>query len=160
MWESWWPDPGRTSLGWWLVAIHVTIVLLVGGGICWSASRMLHTLADQQGKARVQLAATIAREDLRRMGEDAQAAAQALAERPTLTRLLAEGQSDALSPFLLRSCQAAGMDACAVLSGRSVVAVAGPALDWQQVATASAEQGATFLALPATERVPLLGTVG
>jgi signal transduction histidine kinase len=156
-WRSLRPDPERTSLSWWLVAIHLALVLLVAGGLTLSARGVLHDLADQQGKARVQLAATIARESLRRMGEDAQAAAQALTERPTLTRLLAEGQSEALSPLLLRSCQAAGLDACAVLSGRSVLAVAGPALDWQQVATASAEQGATFLALPATERVPLLG---
>src|SRR5437016_1412749 len=33
------------------------------------------------------------------MGEDALAAARALAERPTLQRLTAEGQSDALPPF-------------------------------------------------------------
>jgi signal transduction histidine kinase/HAMP domain-containing protein len=156
-WRSLWPNPARTSLSWWLVAIHLTLVLLVAGGLTLSAHGVLQDLADQQGKARVQLAATIAREDLRRMGEDAQAAARALADRPTLTRLLAEGQSESLSPLLLRSCQASGMDGCAVLSGKSVVAVAGPAIDWQQVATASAEQGATFLALPATERIPLLG---
>jgi signal transduction histidine kinase/HAMP domain-containing protein len=44
-----------------------------------------------------------------------------------------------------------------VLSGKSVIAVSGPALDWQKILTASAEQTATFMALPATERVPLLG---
>jgi len=157
LWSSLWPDPGRTSLTWWLVAIHLALVLLVAGGITWSASRILRDMADLQGKARVQLAATSARENLRRMGEDAHAAAQALAERPTLQRLLAQGQREALPPFLGRSCEAADMDACAVLSGKSVVAVSGPALDWEQVVTASAEQGATFLALPTTERVPLLG---
>src|SRR6202035_4375533 len=94
---------------------------------------------------------------LRRMGEDALATARALADSPTLLRLTAEGQSDALPPFLRRSCEAAGVDACAVLSGNSVVAVSGPALDWQKILTASAEQTATFMALPATGRVPLLG---
>jgi signal transduction histidine kinase len=157
LWSSLWPDPARTSLTWWLVAINLTLVLLVGGGITWSAGRMLHDLADEQGKARVQLAATTAREDLRRLGEDAHAAARALADRPTLQRLVAEGQSEALPPFLRRSCEAAGVDACAVLSGKTVIAVSGPALDWQQVVTAAAEQGATFMALPVTERVPLLG---
>jgi len=160
--ESLWPDPARTSLTWWLAAIHVALVLLVAGGITWSASRMLRELADAQGKARVQLAATSAREELRRMGEDAHAAAQALAERPTLQRLLAEGRSESLSPLLRRSCEAAGVDACAVLSGKTVVALSGPALDWQQVVTAASEQGATFMALPALpatehEQVPLLG---
>jgi signal transduction histidine kinase len=157
LWESLWPDPARTSLTWWLVAIHLTLVLLVAGGITWSASRMLRELADAQGKARVQLAATSAREELRRMGEDAHAAAQALAERPTLQRLLAEGRSEALSPLLRRACEAAGVDACAVLSGKTVVGLSGPALDWQQVVTAASEQGGTFMALPSTERVPLLG---
>ena len=156
-WSSLWPDPARTSLGWWLVVIHLGLVLLVGGGISWYASGMLRDLADEQGKARVQLAATTAREDLRRMGEDALATARALADSPTLQRLTAEGQSDALPPFLRRSCEAAGVDACAVLSGKSVVAVSGPALDWQKILTASREQTATFMALPATERVPLLG---
>src|SRR5438552_12893984 len=57
LWSSLWPDPATTSLGWWLVAIHLGLVLLVGGGISWYASGMLRDLADQQGKARVQLAA-------------------------------------------------------------------------------------------------------
>jgi len=157
LWSSLWPDASSTSLTWWLVAINLTLVLLVGGGITWSASRMLHELADDQGKARVQLAATTAREDLRRMGEDAHAAARALADRPTLQRLLAEGQREALPPFLRRACEAAEVDACAVLSGQTVIAVSGPALDWQQLVTAATEQGATFMALPVTERVPLVG---
>jgi len=157
LWRALWPDPARTSLSWWLVAIHLALVLAVAGGLTFTASRMLHDLADQQGKARVQLAATTAREDLRRMGEDAHAAARALADRPTLQRLLAEGQSEALPPFLLRSCESAEMDGCAVLNGKTVIAVAGPALDWQQIVTASAEQGSTFMALPSTGRVPLLG---
>ena len=155
--ESLWPDPARTSLTWWLAAIHLTLVLLVAGGITWSASRMLRELADAQGKARVQLAATSAREELRRMGEDAHAGAQALAERPTLQRLLAEGRSEALAPLLRRACEAASVDACAVLSGKTVVALSDPALDWQEVVTAASEQGGTFMALPSTERVPLLG---
>src|SRR5207302_10779254 len=86
-----WPDPASTSLGWWLVAIHLLLVLVVAGGISWYARGMLRDLADEQAKARVQLAATTAREDLRRMGEDALAAARALVERPTLLRLTAEG---------------------------------------------------------------------
>ncbi|HEX4388287.1 MAG TPA: ATP-binding protein [Steroidobacteraceae bacterium] len=151
------PDPAHTSLSGWLIAIEVAIVLLVGGGISWYASGMLHDLADEQGKARVQLAATTAREDLRRLAEDALATAHALADRPTLQRLLAEGQNEALPPYLRHWCEAGGIDACAVLSGKTVVAVYGPALDWQQIVTAGAEQGGSFMALPTTEHVPLFG---
>jgi signal transduction histidine kinase len=152
-----WPDPGKTSLGWWLVAIHVAIVLLVGGGISYSAIRMLRDLADDQGKARVQLAGAMAREDLRRMGEDALTAARGLAERPTLQRLLTQGRTDAIPPILRRFCESGGMDACAVFSGTQLSAQSGPALDWEAIATASTEQGPTFLALPANVRVPVLG---
>src|ERR1700733_1439467 len=141
LWRALWPDPARTSLSWWLVAIHLALVLAVAGGLTFTASRMLHDLADQQGKARVQLAATTAREDLRRMGEDAHAAARALADRPTLQRLLAQGQQDAVSPLLLRSCAAASVDACAVLSDKTVIAVAGPAVDWQAAVPPPPGQG-------------------
>jgi hypothetical protein len=150
-------DPAKTSLGWWMVAIHVAIVLLVGGGISYSAIGMLHDLANDQGKSRVQLAGAMAREDLRRMGEDALTAARALAERPTLQRLLSEGRSDAISPLLRRSCEAGGIDACALFTGTQLIAQSGPALDWDGIITAATEQGATFLALPANVRVPVLG---
>src|SRR6202012_2785837 len=153
------PDPAKTSLGWWMVAIHLAIVLLVGGGISYSAIRMLHDLADDQGKARVQLAGAMAREDLRRMGEDALTAARALAERPTLQRLLAEGRSDAISPLLRRSCEAAQIDACALYGGTQLIAQSGPALDWDGIVTSSTEQGATYLSLPANIRTPVLGAV-
>jgi signal transduction histidine kinase/HAMP domain-containing protein len=156
-WRNPWPDPSRASLTWWLAAINVAIVLIVGGGITWSASHRLRDLGDGQGKARALLAATTAREDLRRFADEALVTARTLAERPTLQRLLAEGQNDALPPVLKAACTAGGMDACAVLSGDSVIAVAGPALDWRQIVTAASEQGATFMALPAIERVPVLG---
>jgi signal transduction histidine kinase len=157
LWNSLRPDPAKTSLGWWLVAIHVASVLIVGGGISYSAIGMLHDLADEQGKARVQLAGAMAREDLRRVGEDALTAARVLAERPTLQRLLSEGRSDAIPPLLRRSCEAGGVDACAVFAGTQLVAQSGPALDWDGIVTASSEQGATFLALPANVRMPVLG---
>jgi signal transduction histidine kinase/HAMP domain-containing protein len=140
-----------------LVAIHVAIVLLVGGGISYSAARMLHDLSDEQGKSRVQLAGAMAREDLRRSVEDALAAARALADRPTLQRLLSEGRTDALAPLLRRSCEVSGIDACAVYSGTQLIAQSGPALDWNSIVTSSTEQGPSFLSLPANVRVPVLG---
>ena len=156
--KTWlWPDPAHASLSWWLVTIELLLVLLVAGGISWTASRMLRGLADEHGKARVQLAASLAREELHRIGADARAAAQALGERPTLQRLLAQSASDALPPVLRRACDASGMDGCAVMSGKSVIVTSLPALDWAALVTAADEQGATFLVLPATERVPLLG---
>jgi signal transduction histidine kinase len=157
VWARLRPDPAKTSLGWWMVAIHVAIVLLVGGGISYSAIRMLHDLADDQGKSRVQLAGAMAREDLRRSAEDALTSARALAERPTLQRLLAEGRTDAIAPLLRRSCETGGVDACALFTGAQLIAQSGPALDWNGIVTSSTEQGATFLSLPANVRIPVLG---
>ena len=152
-----WPEPGKTSLGWWLVVIHVVIVLVMGGGITYSAYGMLRDLADEQGKSRVQLAGAMVREDLRRMVEDAGTAARVLADQPTLQRLFSQGRTDAIPPILRRACETSGMDACALFSGTQLTTQSGPTLDWQGIVTDSTEQGATFMALPSNMRVPVLG---
>jgi len=152
-------DPARTSLGWWLAASQVAVVLIVAGGISWYAIGNLHDLADAQGEARVALAGAMAREDLRRTLEDAQTAASVLADRPTLARLLAEGPPEALVPFLRRFCQVDAIDACAVFDGSNLVAQTGPAIPWNALVAASAEQGASFLAVPSEAPAPLLGAV-
>ena len=74
-------DTSRASLGVWIAAINVAIVLLLVGGISISAIGSLRDLADQQGKSRVQLAGAMAREDLRRYSEDALTHAKTVAER-------------------------------------------------------------------------------
>lgn len=152
-----WPDPTHTSLGWWMVAVHVVLVLLVAVGLSATAIGMLRALADQQGKARVLLAGATAHEDLRRMTEDALSSARVLAQRPTLRRLLDEHQDEAVVPFLRRFCDTSQLDACAVFSGATLLAATGPALDWQGIRSESAEQGPTFLALPSNMHLPAFG---
>jgi signal transduction histidine kinase len=151
-----------TSLGWSLAAINVVIAALLVGGIAFSAVGMLRDLADEQGKARALLAGAIAREDLRRVGEDALATARVLADRPVLQRLLSSGSAsggNALAQFLRRFCETGGMDACAVFRGDQLVAQGGVAIPWNEIEIASAEQGESFLAAPATVAYPLLGAV-
>ena len=150
-------DPAKTSLGWWLAAINVAIVILVVGGISFSAIGMLRDLADQQGKARVQLGGAMAREDLRRMGEDAVTAVHVLADRPTLQRLVAEENPEAVALFLRRFCQAEAISACAVFQGTALLAQAGATLPWNEIVTASAEQGESFLAIPTGSAAAVLG---
>src|SRR5215469_5854918 len=152
-----WPDPANTSLGWWMVAVHVVLVLLVGVGLSAAAIGMLRGLANAQGKARVLLEGATAREDVRRMTEDALTSARVLAQRPTLQRLLVEHQDQAIAPFLRRFCDTSRLDACAVFAGTTLVASTGPALDWQGIKAESAEQGPTFLASPANMRLAALG---
>jgi signal transduction histidine kinase len=152
-------DPAKAGLAWSLAAINVAIVVLVVGGISISAVGMLRDLADEQGKARVQLAGAIAREELRRLGEDALTSARVLAERPALQRLLAENRIDAVPPLLRRFCETGGVDACAVFDGNQLVAQAGATILWSDIVTASAEQGESFLAVPATAPAPVVGAV-
>ena len=152
-----WPDPANTSLGWWMVAVIVLLVLLVGIGLSATAIGMLRVLADEQGKARVLLADATAHEDVRRMMDDALNSARVLAQRPTLQRLLDEHQNDAIAPFLQQFCNTARLDACAVFSNTALVAATGPALDWQGIKAEAAEQGPTFLALPTTLREAAFG---
>jgi signal transduction histidine kinase len=152
-----WPDPANTTLGWWMVAVHVILVLLVGVGLSATAIGMLRGLADQQGKARVLLAGATAREDVRRMTEDALNSARVLAQRPTLQRLLDQHQNDAIAPFLRRFCDTSQLDACAIFSGATLLAATGPTLDWQGIRSESAEQGPTFLALPSNVRLAAFG---
>src|SRR5262245_17044337 len=152
-------DPRKMGLAWTLAAINFGTVILVVAGISWFAVAMLRDLADEQGKARVQLAGAIAREDLRRMGEDALSAARILAERPALVRLLAEHRTDAIPPLLKRFCETDTIDACAVFEGDTLVAQSGPAIPWSDVVTAESEQGERFLAVPETLQYPILGAV-
>ena len=152
-----WPDPADTSLGWWMVAVHVLLVLVVGIGLSATAIGMLRGLADQQGKARVLLAGATAREEVRRLTEDALTSARVLAQRPTLQRLLDQHQHDAIAPFLGRFCDTSQLDACAIFSGQTVLAMTGPELDWQGIRSESAEQGPTFLALPSNIRLAAFG---
>ena len=69
----------RNSLGWWLAASNVAIVLLVAAGISYFAIDMLRDLADSQQKVRVQLAGANSRAEITRMAEDTLTHARVLA---------------------------------------------------------------------------------
>ncbi|HEY4368522.1 MAG TPA: ATP-binding protein [Steroidobacteraceae bacterium] len=150
-------DTSRASLGVWLALINVAIVLLVVGGISISAIGSLRTLADQQGQSRALLAGALAREDLRRFSEDALTHAKGVAERPTFQRLLADRREATIGPYLRRSCNTDTITACAVFEGGMLVAQAGVALPWTDIAAASTEQGERFLAVPEGTLYPILG---
>ncbi|HET9861888.1 MAG TPA: ATP-binding protein [Steroidobacteraceae bacterium] len=149
----------RNSLGWWLAASNVLIVLLVAAGIAYFAIDMLRGLADSQQKVRVQLAGANSRAEITRMAEDTLTHARVLAERPPLRRLIGEPGRQGLAPFLRRSCETNGLDACAVFDGAQVVAATGPDLPWPQLYTVAAEQGERFMAAPPGTEYSVIGAV-
>jgi signal transduction histidine kinase len=150
-------DTSRASLGAWIAVINVAIVLLVVGGISISAIGSLRDLANQQGESRVQLAGAMAREDLRRFGEDALTQAKSVGERQTLQRLMADRRPATIGPYLRRSCNSETITSCAAFEGGVLVAQAGVELPWQEIATSAAEQGERFLAVPTTGRYAVFG---
>ncbi len=149
----------RNSLGWWLAASNVAIVLLVAAGISYYAIDMLRGLADSQQKIRVQLAGANARQEITRMAEDTLTYARVLAERPPLGRLLAEPGRVGLVPFLRRFCETSGLEACAVFDGAQVVASSGKTLPWPAIFTVSQEQGERFMAVPTGTQFSVIGAV-
>jgi hypothetical protein len=123
-----------------------------------SAVGLLRKQAEQQALARVQLAGVAAREELRRVGEDSVTAARGLASRPGLQRLIREGDREQLELFLRRSCEVAGMTACAVtVGGSTVLGASGPKLDWTGLLDAISEQGQHFMFAPAAAPDGLIG---
>jgi signal transduction histidine kinase len=149
----------RNSLGWWLAASNVAIVLLVAAGISYFAIDMLRGLADSQQKVRVQLAGANARQEITRMAEDTLTYARVLAERPPLARLLGEPGREGLVPFLRRFCETSELDACVVMDGAQVVASSGKDLPWPSIFTIAREQGERFMAVPAGTQYSVVGAV-
>ena len=150
-------DTSRAPLGVWIALINVAIVVLVVGGISISAIGSLQDLANQQGNARVQLAGAMAREDLRRYGEDALTQAKSVAERQTLQRMMADARSSSLGLYLRRSCNSDTIVACAVFESGKLIAQAGVSLPWDEIEVTASEQGERFLASPSVGRYALIG---
>jgi signal transduction histidine kinase len=150
-------DTSRASLSLWIAGINIAVVVLVVGGISISAIGSLRDLANQQGSARVLLGGAMAREDLRRLGEDALTHAKSVAALGTLQRLLADRQASDIGPLLRRSCTDEIFVGCATFeSGRLIAQATKTPLPWNEIATGGAEQGERFLVMPAQGRYALL----
>jgi signal transduction histidine kinase len=147
----------RNSLGWWLAASNVAIVLLVAAGISYFAIDMLRDLADNEQKSHVQLAGANARAEINRMAEDTLTYARVIAERPPLRRLIAEPGREGLAPFLRRFCETSGLDACAVFDGAQLVASSGVELPWPALFPVAQEQGERFMAVPPGTHFSVVG---
>ena len=137
-------------------SLQGSLVLTVGGlllaailVLAYSAVGLLRKQADQQALVRTQLAGVAAREELRRVEEDTQTIVRLLAARPTLARLVREGNRPQLELFLKRYCSVAGMSACAVVApGPVVLGASTTSLNWTELLEAVSEQGDHFMFAP------------
>jgi signal transduction histidine kinase len=141
--------PGTPGLGTWLAAGSAVIVLLAVVAMAASSIELLGRLAERQAMTRVELAGASAREYLRRSNEQVLTDARALADRPTLARLLARDSRRALEPVLRRFVETEELYAAAALRDDGVVAAGGATVPWDEVEAAIAEQGERFaISLP------------
>jgi signal transduction histidine kinase len=147
----------RNSLGWWLAASNVVIVLLVAAGISYFAIDMLRDLADSQQKTRLQLAGANSRQEVTRLAEQALNDARAQAARPEMRRLVSEASREALPPVLRQFCDRSQLDACVVYDGAQVVAAVGTELPWAELFAISEEQGERFMAVPLRSELSVVG---
>ena len=106
---------------------------------------LLREQASAQALARVRAAAHQTRYEIRRVGEDTVTAARLLASRPTLARLVQEGNALQLQLVLRRFCETAGLDSCVLFHGTDLVAAAGAPVSAPQAFEAAAEQGEGFM---------------
>ncbi|MFO1454688.1 MAG: ATP-binding protein [Steroidobacteraceae bacterium] len=153
------PRAGRATigLGSWLGGGSAVVVAIAVAAMAFACSVMLARLVEGQALARVQLAAASGRDQLRRIGEDSLSDARVLAERPTLQRLLATQDMQALRFFLQRFCDSSLNDACAILAPEGPLASVGAPVPWAQVGIAIREQGERFILAPADGSALLWG---
>lgn len=152
-------DLSKAKLSWLLAGINILLVMLVVGGISISAVGLLRKLADNQGIVRVQFAGATAREELRRVSEDALTAARGVAAQPTLRRIARTETATALEPVLRRACQAAAAEACLLLQDQTVIAQSMAVAALPEILAAHSEQGERFMVAPAAPALPMLGAV-
>jgi signal transduction histidine kinase len=148
----------RNSLGWWLAASNVLIVLLVTAGISYFAIDMLRGLGDDQQKVRVQLAGANSRQEITRLAEKALNDVRSLAARPEMRRLVAGPARAGLPPVLRRFCAEYQLDGCVVFDGAQVVAAVGTELPWTELLSISEEQGDRFMAVPLGTELSVIGS--
>jgi signal transduction histidine kinase/HAMP domain-containing protein len=140
------------------LAIATGLLLAIAVGAMYvSGVRALRELTEAEALTRVALAAAAAREGLRQSTEDLATAARILGERPTLERLLRSPTREPLLPYLVRYCDGAGIDACAVARGGEILAATTNDLDWLRVLDAAAEQGERLLVTGATKDMGVAG---
>ncbi|HEX6901922.1 MAG TPA: ATP-binding protein [Thermoanaerobaculia bacterium] len=141
----------RTSLRTLLIGLNASLVLLAVIAVAVSAVGLIERFADEQGLARVQLAGAGAQEAVERSARDVRTSALLLAERPTVRRLLAAGDSAALTAFLERFRATSGLSGVAILADGKAFAASGAAVPWRRV------QGSAIQRLP--DGTLLLGSV-
>jgi signal transduction histidine kinase len=140
-------------LGVWMAVLGLGLVLLVLAGVVPGGLLLLRRLADENARARVDLAALGAVERLQFEAGEVLTGARLLAERPTLRRLVDERRHGELAEFLARFRETSGLHGCAVrVEGEALVRVPTDAA-WPELGTL--DEGLWFVVPADALGVPL-----
>ncbi|HEX7719569.1 MAG TPA: HAMP domain-containing protein, partial [Woeseiaceae bacterium] len=145
------------GLAGWLAIATTLLVTLAVTAVSIAGVRLLCDLAEVEALTRVELGVSTALEALRQSTEDLNTAARVLSERPTLARLLRSSNLDALGPYLVRYCDGAALDGCAVVRDGSILAAMGEDMDWPRILENAKEQSQRFLGTGVLAGTPLIG---
>ncbi len=139
----------RSSLSFVLIALNVSLAMVAVAGLAGAAAALLRRFTDEQALERVRLASVVAERGIAVQGEALAAMTQLLAEQSTSADLLVARRFGEASSYLERFGSSGGLAAAAVLHGGRLVATAGPAFDWIEIAR-GAQAPAWSVAAPAS----------
>ncbi|HKV07976.1 MAG TPA: HAMP domain-containing protein, partial [Thermoanaerobaculia bacterium] len=137
----------RVSFGTLLIGLNTGLVLLAVVAVAFAALGLLERFANEQALARVSLAGAGAQEAVERSARDVLTSANLLSERPTVGRLLREGDASGLAAFLDRFRSTSRLSGVAILSGNRIFAASGARLPWNAMQARSKEGQASLLRL-------------
>src|SRR6185436_957179 len=122
----------RPTLSAILIAANAGLVLACVLCVGFVANRLLREQAAVEAQARVRLAGVTAVQVLEGAGEEVATSARLLAERPTLVRLVREGNRGELGDYLAVFAKTSHHSGCAVVAEGALVASGGPA-SWEAI---------------------------
>lgn len=128
----------RVRLGTLLIGLNTGLVLLAVLCVSVAGVRLLRRLGDEQALARVGLAGVNALQAVERSESDVAISADLLGERPTIGRLLREGDARGLTAFLDRFRRTSRLSGCAVFVRGRLVSASGTRLPWTDLARGAA----------------------
>ncbi|MFY9820617.1 MAG: ATP-binding protein [Thermoanaerobaculia bacterium] len=135
----------RLSLSTLLIGLNAGLVLIAVVAVAMAAVGLIERFAEEQALARVSLAGASAQEAVERSARDVATSAHLLAERPTVKRLLAEGDVAGMTAFLDRFRGTSHLSGVVIYSKGRVFARGGAPLPWEEIARHAGSEGSSTL---------------
>jgi signal transduction histidine kinase len=129
----------RLSFRHWLTLLNLALVAFVVAALLPAVRSVLERLADENARRRVELAAATAVRGVQQFAEEAGTSVRVLSQRPTLLRLVQQGEVRELEDFLERFRSAGALDGCAVFHGNELFAAAPRTVPWASIARDGSE---------------------